>query len=391
MADLLANSATVTDGDTILDDHQNNLRLDILEQAGEYRDSTGAADAYVVADDAQVASLQEGQIVIFNANFTNAGAITINYGGFGAKPGKKHNDQALVAGDIESGQITAWRYDGTNMQMLTPTGIDGKNLTLKTGTFGETIDGTTTPVLVYLKAADGKWYKSDADATESTYKTEGFAINSGNDTDIALIVTGGILGGFAGMTETADQFVSGTAGERTETPGTNKHKIGVAWSATEIKIELGNKMMAGVLTDLDTVNNANNDQIITIGFRAKIIELDFYIQGHDSAVATAHFYVSVGRGTWEETTLISWFGFANQSNQGGAGDDQEPQVLSFLDASIETAPAAGTSGGNASEKKVTISIPTVTDTTFVVRQATAGGADPGSQCRSRIAWRVRGY
>ena len=121
MADLLANSTVVAANQTITAAERNALRLDMLEQAGEYRVSTGAADAYVVADAAQIVSLQEGQIVIFNANFENGGASTLNFGAFGAKSIKKNNNIDVEAGDIEAGQIVICRYDGTNMQMLTPT------------------------------------------------------------------------------------------------------------------------------------------------------------------------------------------------------------------------------------------------------------------------------
>ena len=124
MTDLLLNSAQKAAGDTITAAEFVARRLDILEQAGEYRDSTGSANAYVLADDAQVASLQEGQVAIFNANFTCTGACTLNYGGFGAASIKKNNDVNPENGDIESGQICVFRFDGTNWQLLSPTAID---------------------------------------------------------------------------------------------------------------------------------------------------------------------------------------------------------------------------------------------------------------------------
>ena len=123
MADLLLESSTKAGGDTVTASNNNDQRLDDLQQAGEYRDSSGSANAYVVADDAQIASLKEGQLVTMNANFTNTGSATLNFGGFGAKTIKKWNDQNLEAGDIETGQVVVFRYDGTDMQMLTPTAV----------------------------------------------------------------------------------------------------------------------------------------------------------------------------------------------------------------------------------------------------------------------------
>ena len=115
---MAVNSSTVAANDTITAAERNNLRLDVLEQAGEYRASTGSANAYVVADDAQLGSLVEAQTVVFKANFANTSTATLNFGGFGAKTIKKNGSDNLVAGDIESGQVVVCKYDGTSMQML---------------------------------------------------------------------------------------------------------------------------------------------------------------------------------------------------------------------------------------------------------------------------------
>jgi len=112
------NSATATAGTDALASQYNNLRKDLITQAGEYVVSTGSANAYVLAVDAQIAAYVAGQVFIFNANFANTSAATINVNTLGAKTIKKFHDQDLEANDIESGQVVVVQYDGTNMQML---------------------------------------------------------------------------------------------------------------------------------------------------------------------------------------------------------------------------------------------------------------------------------
>jgi len=79
------NSSTVSAGDAATATQYNNLRKDVLENTGDYGSTTGAANAYVLAMDAQITSLVEGQIITFKANFTNTGAPTINVNSIGAK------------------------------------------------------------------------------------------------------------------------------------------------------------------------------------------------------------------------------------------------------------------------------------------------------------------
>ena len=384
------NSSTVAANDTITAAERNNLRLDVIRAGGDSATTGGTANAQTLAVDAQYIAYATGDVFKFIAGASNTGSVTLNVNSLGAKTVKKAGD-ALIAGEIVSGQAYFVYYDGTDMQLLSNSAL-GRARIVGSGTFGETIDGTTTPVLVYIKAADGELYKVDADATESTFKFVGFAINSGNDADAAVIVTDGIVGGFAGMTDAAAQFISGTAGERTETPGTYKHKVGTAISATEILIERGGKLKAGILADYDTQNNTNDDSTITLGFRPKLIELRYEIQGHDSAVVTAHFYKSVGIGMFEETTLISNHRLRFQVDVGGGDDANVSASGSAYNMQPSNQPiVAGTNGANASEKRMAITVPTVTDDGFVIRKATSGGADPGATARARISWVAWGY
>jgi hypothetical protein len=92
--------------------------------------STGSANAYALAinrTDFAASSTYDGYILAFQANFANTGAATLNVtpsGGSaaGAKTIKKHNDQDLASGDIESGQVVVVCYDNSTdtFQLLSP-------------------------------------------------------------------------------------------------------------------------------------------------------------------------------------------------------------------------------------------------------------------------------
>jgi hypothetical protein len=83
--------------------------------------TTGSSNAYVLAaKGTQV--LFDGLVIGFDANFVNTGSATLNVDSTGVKTIKKHNDQNLVAGDIEANQKVFVVYDGTSWQMVSPLG-----------------------------------------------------------------------------------------------------------------------------------------------------------------------------------------------------------------------------------------------------------------------------
>jgi len=98
----------------------------------------GTGDAITLAFTPAVPSLYTGLHIRFKSGAVNTGAVTINCESLGAKALKKNSDQALIAGDIKSGQWVLAQYDGTNFQMLSQKGnIDISpqytDLTPKTG------------------------------------------------------------------------------------------------------------------------------------------------------------------------------------------------------------------------------------------------------------------
>jgi len=86
--------------------------------------STGSSNAYALASNRTLTSYAQNQAFIFEANFANTGAATLNVDSIGAKAIKKHNDVALASGDIESGQIVMVVYEASAdaFQMLSQLG-----------------------------------------------------------------------------------------------------------------------------------------------------------------------------------------------------------------------------------------------------------------------------
>lgn len=149
-------SGTVTAGTDATATQYNNLRKDVASFGGDYAATTGSANAYVLAVDAQVVAYLEGQRFRFKANFTNTGAATINVNAIGAKSIVKTNGNALQSGDIGSGLVCEVVYDGTNMQLVSTLGItklsqDSKEIYAEDagGTDAYAITLTPSPVSYY--------------------------------------------------------------------------------------------------------------------------------------------------------------------------------------------------------------------------------------------------
>lgn len=80
--------------------------------------TTGAANVYAVTCPQTLSAYYPGLWIRAKANFTNSGAATMNFNSLGAKALVKENGAALVSGDIVSGVIYDFVYDGTNIQVL---------------------------------------------------------------------------------------------------------------------------------------------------------------------------------------------------------------------------------------------------------------------------------
>jgi len=113
----MPNSSTVVAGDDALASDYNEARLDILQLAGDYAVTTGSANAYVLALDAQIVAYTNNMLIKFQANFTNSGAATLNVNGIGAQALKYQGD-TLLMGQLRSGKEYIAIYDGTDFQLF---------------------------------------------------------------------------------------------------------------------------------------------------------------------------------------------------------------------------------------------------------------------------------
>lgn len=110
-------SSTVSAGDTATATQYNNLRKDALQNAGDYEDTGGAANAYTLAIDGAIAALSAGLVIRFKASFSSSGATTMNVNGLGAVAMKKNISQDTGTNDILSGGSYEITHDGTNFQL----------------------------------------------------------------------------------------------------------------------------------------------------------------------------------------------------------------------------------------------------------------------------------
>ncbi len=88
-------------------------------------EDTGAGGNYACSLSPAIAAYTTRTVYWFKANSANSGAATINFNSLGAKTIKKQSSQSLAANDIVAGQIVMLTYDGTNMQMISPTANGG--------------------------------------------------------------------------------------------------------------------------------------------------------------------------------------------------------------------------------------------------------------------------
>lgn len=153
---------------------------------------------------------------------------------------------------------------------------------------GEAIDGSVTPRCVAIQTSDGLVYRADADNT-SRVKAFGFINTNALITTSPAIKTGGIIGGFAGLTINLYYYVSDTAGAISTTPSTTTAiPIGIAISTTEILLGFGGKIASGTVTHAN-VGAGTQDVVTTIGFLPRVILFsvsEITVQSISGGVAT---------------------------------------------------------------------------------------------------------
>ena len=198
---------------------------------------TGVSHVSMVAPYTETSGLSEahaaGEVVI----------IQTNSPAFYNELANKQNDETIVGTWTFNELPTLDSYEApTNSAQLAAKGyvdsvvggIATTDRLVVAGTAGETVAAGN---LVYLKAADGFWWKCDAD-TASTVDNVILGIAQGSGTAGNAIASGVLTRGLdtnqSGMTIGAIQYASNTAGAISSSPGTTEVAIGQARSATNL-------------------------------------------------------------------------------------------------------------------------------------------------------------
>lgn len=107
----------------------------------------GTADVITLTPSPAITSYAAGQTFRFIASGTNTTNVTVNVSGLGAKAVDRNGANALIAGDIASGEIVTIVYDGTQFQFVTTNNMVaiGRNQTVTgTKTFTSAVAVNTT-------------------------------------------------------------------------------------------------------------------------------------------------------------------------------------------------------------------------------------------------------
>lgn len=137
--------------------------------------------------------------------------------------------------------------------------------------YGETINGATLPVPVYVDTTDGEVYKCDADAS-GKLKFFGFAITNSTDGNSGKVQVSANVGGFSGLTKNALYYVSDTAGLISTTPGTITIPVGLAISATEIRVI--DKSFGALSAGDNLIGSATTERTSTSDAYEKVKEIE---------------------------------------------------------------------------------------------------------------------
>ena len=198
---------------------------------------------------ADLGAITAGTITVDTAGYVRGGQTAYNTG-TGFFLGYESAAYKLSIGN-PSGEYLTW--DGTNLE-VTASGI------VKSMTAGETINGATLPVPVYVLPADGEVYAVDANSS-GELKFFGFAISNSTDGNSIKVKIAGVVSGFTSLTKGSIYYVSDTSGTISTTVGTVGIPVGLAVSATEILIQNLpiRKIIAGstLLAFADTENISN--------------------------------------------------------------------------------------------------------------------------------------
>lgn len=153
----------------------------------------GTADAITLTPSPAITSYVAGQEFWGIASGTNTGAVTIAVSGLTVKAGQL-DSAAMVAGQIVSGRLMGWKYDGTAFQFINPA-------TPLAATTTETITGTNAAKFVTPDSLAALWENNSTDVTD------GAAITIGEGGSFNLITSTTAITSFVFTTSKAGRKV----------------------------------------------------------------------------------------------------------------------------------------------------------------------------------------
>lgn len=145
--------------------------------------------------------------------------------------------QSLIANNLQITTDADSANDAVRKSLLDTTAQTRASENSAEGTSGEAI---AIGNALYLKASDGKLWKGDADADESTYAFVGVALSAavGADETVRYAKPGGIVTGLSGLTINQALFISSTAGALSSSPhATRFARVARALSTTSLLVE----------------------------------------------------------------------------------------------------------------------------------------------------------
>lgn len=146
---------------------------------------------------------------------------------------------------------------------------------------GETINGATLPVPIFIDESDSEVYACDANDTDRQ-RFDGFAISNSTDGNPIDIQTSGIVRGFSGLTVGERYYVQDAVGTIGTTPSSsNDMEVGIAISATELLILKGPRFFVSSGQTITTRGLSTSDLDVDVdidcGFTPKYFEATIFI------------------------------------------------------------------------------------------------------------------
>jgi len=292
-----------------------------------------------------------------------------------------------VSAAAASGKVV--RATGTALPAL-----DGSALTdlviSKSITAGETISGATLPVAVMQNSSDNEFYACDAN-DNTKYQFRGFAITDGTDGAAMTVQFEGIVSGFTGIEENVWYYVQDDKTIGT-TPGTQSIPVGRGVSTTEIQIQRMPLIAVGNATGISQTTAGTVDETVTIGFRPRYIEFDFFLQGHDSTGGLNQYYGCSGmaiaiEGAIKYYRILGGTTGINGGSMSGSNGTYDAAALTTHQPIVASSITVGEGTVNDGDIEITMTLNSISATGFELRFVMVTGG--GSATNTAIA--VVGY